>query len=271
MSEKKEFSDQELTRYCLGVLEEPLLSQLEEALFTDPEIEERIEGLEEVLAADYLSGDLSEEDRKNFAVQLKMERRLQERVQSLQLLREAVHLRSRNAKADDRRPGWLSWLFRPQLGYGIAAAVLVLISWLTYSIQDLRKQVLTAQSDAAAQEAQNAALREQLQSLSGAPPVEVSISPGIRMGESSQRRVALPAAARELKLSLESRTKAVRYRAILSNSNGQEVWSGVSDASIFSIPATTLRPGDYLLTLEVADSAGRFARAETYSFALDRP
>lgn len=84
------FDDEELGKYCLGALQEPRRTEVEEALFTDPLIEERIDGLEEQATMDYLSGGLSTDDRRQFELQLSTDSELRNRVAGLRRVRAAM-------------------------------------------------------------------------------------------------------------------------------------------------------------------------------------
>lgn len=266
-----QFTDDELSRYCLGILPEPRLSEVEEALFRDPSIEEQIESIEEQVTIDYLTGGLSPEDRSQFEVQMSIDSGLRKRAEELRCFRAAIvspQIRKTPNLQVVRRM-LAHHVVNSKFAYGLAASVL-LMGWMIWENSSLRDRMYAASRESSAYRAEVLQVREQLEAMKRIPPVEVSLAPGTWMGESKQRRISLSPDARILNLRLETRRPASQYRGVLRNSEGLELWSGTSDTPNFVISAFGLASGDYLLSLETPDSKGEYSAIESYAFALMR-
>jgi len=211
---------------------------------------------------------------------------------------------------------WLPWSFgwlSQARSFALAAALVIVAGcgWLLFETARLRKQLsqLRAERATAEQQIEQGAAEERAraQQLSqqleqerarraqleqelarrGEQPVESSartaviallLTPGLVRGAGETKRLALPPDARQAQLRLELTGAAYnRYRAVLLNSDGNEVWrrTGLQarlDTArrviILNIPARLLAEDDYELKLMGVDEAGQPARAGSYYFTI---
>ncbi len=102
------------------------------------------------------------------------------------------------------------------------------------------------------------------------------LAPGATRSESSVSELILPAKAQaaQIKLVLETNDHT-RYRAILSDEDGAQVWTSSAlkargQTVTLNIPRRFLREGDYLINLS-GQTAGSSARVGNYSFRIRTP
>ena len=108
------------------------------------------------------------------------------------------------------------------------------------------------------------------------------ISPGSVRG-SGGTNLAVPRTAKsiQLTLSFERPSSHQEYRAAIETPEGKTVWSkdsfgfrpnvtSLNRVSLQAIPASTLRPGDYVLLLSGKQADGNFETVANYSFRISR-
>jgi hypothetical protein len=202
--------------------------------------------------------------------------------------------------------GWLS----PARSFAIAAAALVIIAgcvWLLFETARLRNQLsqlraertVTEQRSAAealrveqlsqqleAERARRAQLEQELarrgtqttEPVARSTVIALLLTPGLLRGGGETKRLVLPPDARQMRLQLELTGGAYsRYRAVLLNSDGNELWSraglqarldGARRVIVLNIPARLLAEDDYELKLTGVDEAGQPVRADSYYFTV---
>ncbi len=86
-----------------------------------------------------------------------------------------------------------------------------------------------------------------------------------------------PAAGTIVRIQIEHEgASAAAYRAVISTPEGREVWARSGQTPIrpgaptvvVEVPASTLLPGDYVLTLSAGSTGGRLADVGAYSFRV---
>jgi hypothetical protein len=213
--------------------------------------------------------------------------------------------------------GWLPWSFgwlSPARSFALAAAALVMVAgcvWLLFETARLRKELGQLRAERTTTEQQleqrSIAERARAQQLSqqleqerarrtqleqelarqGEQPSEPSarpaviallLMPGLVRGGGETKRLVLPPAARQVRLQLElSGGASNSYRAVLLNSDGNELWSraglqarldGARRVIVLNLPARLLAEDDYELKLTGVDAAGQPERAGSYYFTI---
>lgn len=212
---------------------------------------------------------------------------------------------------------WLLWSFgwlNPARSFALAAAALVIVAgcvWLLFETARLRNQLSQLRAERTTTEqqleqrsaderaraeqlsrqldeerARRAQLEQELASRGTqttepvARPAVIALwlTPGLVRGGGATKRLALPPEARQVRLQLELTGGAYsRYRAVLLNSDGNELWRRAGlparlDAArrvvVLNIPARLLAEDDYELKLTGVDAAGQPTRADSYYFTI---
>jgi len=117
------------------------------------------------------------------------------------------------------------------------------------------------------------------------PPEDIiafNISPGSVRG-SGGTNLAVPRSAKSIRLtlSLERPSSHQEYRAAIETPDGKNVWrkdsfgfrpnvTALDRVSLPAIPATALRPGDYVLFVSGKQADGNFEPVANYSFRISR-
>jgi hypothetical protein len=292
-------SDDVLSRYLLGDLSEEETARVEREFFADDELFDRLETLDEVLTEDYLSGSLDPAVRAKLDRQLEASPARRERVEFARLLKDRSG-RSGQEPVSRGAPTTLSGPARWPAYTAAAAAALALagLVWLFSVDAVLRRKSAEDERLRAALEQRIAGLERSRQAVpSGAPipstgasPVEPAprdlkvttflLTSGLTRGRSEGNRLVVPADADLVRLDLALETVQTRnYRAAISKPEGDVIWSReglqprtVKGASVVAllVPAASLPPGDYILSLETRTGAGAWESAQDFSFRIAR-
>jgi hypothetical protein len=150
------------------------------------------------------------------------------------------------------------------LGWVQAAAAACLVLTMTTSIvffeetRRARSELAIAQVDLV-----------KAQALASSPDVYVL---GLSRGGSESKQIPLPRAPRWMVFSIEmDTTQFASYRAILSDSNGKEIWqqAGIQPASPdaigVTVPSNRLAPGSYSLIIQPSAQAGAQSTLSRFS------
>lgn len=110
--------------YLLGRLDGEARDAVEEALFTDPKVQETLRALEGDLVDEYLGGTLSAEDRKAFEARLETDEHLADKVR----LQRSLAAKATAVAAPASIPWWRSIWTISIFGVATAAAAVALVS-----------------------------------------------------------------------------------------------------------------------------------------------
>lgn len=231
-----------LRRYLLGSLTEPEQVQVEEEIFTDDANLILVDDMEDELIIDYLSQQLSGEERRQFEEHFLDSPRRRERLEVTRLL---LQPRPRMA---------VSWMR--------AAAAVVLVAglgWMIYRDAERGRTI--------------ASLEKEIETLRR-PQIEVIpflLRSGSTRDPGRPAWLRVPPGERLIRLDLERPATAgfSRFRIRVETVDGKQVWSEEGPAA--SIPSSLLPPNDYVLTLLGAGAGGVFEEMADYSFRVVRP
>jgi VIT1/CCC1 family predicted Fe2+/Mn2+ transporter len=123
-------------------------------------------------------------------------------------------------------------------------------------------------------------LQGQIDAPSPARPPLLSflLLPGARRGFDQTQQLTIPSRQITLALRTQNGQKYQRYRAVIIDGLDKQVWAGVVDGAAvadpqtvaFTVPAETLRPGDYTLALTGDPGTGGFRSIQDYVFSIAR-
>jgi hypothetical protein len=258
--------DARIRRYLLLLLPEPEAEVLEEAYVVDPEMLDRVRDVEHDLLDDYVAGRLGEGDRAHFERRYLTAPRLQERVALARALRSAAGPGAGARAALGQRAAWRG---------PAALAAAVVLGVVGVSVWKWRDTTPEALATPPATTVAQAEPSPPSKAVDGAPaprpaaaPLVVALSPSLLRGAEGRRDLSIPAGTAAVVLELEgdpgSLVGASRLQATLATVEGAPVWVGPAQragrrgrpallASV-SVPAVTMAPGDYLVSLADPDA-----------------
>jgi hypothetical protein len=259
-----ELNDAAIRRYLLGLLPETEAEAVEEAYFGQPEVFDRVRGVEDDLIDDYVAGRLDGGDAAAFEGRYLASEPRRQRVEAARALRLA---RPPAASAPvTRRVRWLGPL-------AIAAALAVVVSVVLLT-RSRGAQPSSAPSSMARGETplpsptlEMASPTPSASVLVAAPgrTVLLALSPTLLRGEGGAAEVRIPPRTDFLVLHLQLQPSEVQgvtnLQADVETVEGARVWSGAAQqvserenlAAEVAVPVARLPPGDYLVGL----NAGR--------------
>ena len=248
-----------LMRYARGALEEPLRTELEELLVTDPDVFEALGVVEDELIEEYLDGDGSAVERRSFEEHFLASPGRMRRLSLARALRAraaavdgAARVEAHPVAADRARPGGraASWI-------EAVAALLTPSRW-----QPAWVAVVSALA---------VSLTANVWLASRPGPASVGattlvLASGLLRADGALPRVAVPAGAAGVRLVLElPGDDYPRYRAALLDDDGIEVWAasrlkaettdGRTSIALL-VPAALLPGGDYQVKLSGITRSG---------------
>ena len=130
------------------------------------------------------------------------------------------------------------------------------------------------QAQVQAERSKRTALEETLSALH---TVSFALVPGVSRGRGEDLIVPPDAQFVHFQLGLEASARRHDYRALLLTEGRQAIWSEALAEPKFGergwfpelrIPAASLGPGEYYLSLEAADNQGRFSELTGYRFRI---
>lgn len=255
-------------RYLLGLVSDDESAALEQEYFERPDALDRIAAAEDDLIEDYLAGELSASDRDRFEGAYLSAPQHRVRVETVRRLMTRA---SRSAPAAPQKI--LAFLPRRFTGYGtwlaLAASILVVASIALW--------VFAPFGGRPADVAGNRTPEAQVAPAPGTPAaapsaariLALALSPVAVRGASESPAAAIPANAEVVAINLESdgdNRNLTARRASIRTVGGRDVWqgavastSGLPPGAVarVEVPAATLAPDDYVITLFGADRAGR--------------
>jgi hypothetical protein len=292
-------SDEVLNKYLLGDLSEEETANVERAFFEDDEVFDRLEALDEALTEDYLTGSLDPAVRAKFDLRLEASPSRREKVELARLLLERPSRGGREPVRPDPAAvpsGAARW--PAHVAAAAAALALAGLLWLfsvdaalrKKSVEDSRQRAELEQRIAGLEHSRQAGPSRPATPSSGAGPVEPAprdlkvasflLTSGLTRGLSQGNRLVVPADADLVRLDLALETvQSGIFRVEVSKPEGGVVWSreglqsrkvkGASTVPLL-VPAVSLPPGDYILTLESKTGTGGWESAQEFSFRIAR-
>jgi outer membrane murein-binding lipoprotein Lpp len=288
-----------LRSYLVGELDEASMSAVEEQYFRDASTAAGLDVAADDLIDQYVSGHLSANDRARVA-NLLASSNWRERLRVSKVL-SSVRATSPAIQTIGTKPRWLAWA--PSIGSpsrrllaGLTAAAVVVVASGTATIVEKKRaaaeiRTLRASVDSlqeAVERARQAQSRLQtehnqrleLERIVGSlRTVSFVLVPGVSRGPSDDLRVPADAQFVQLQLGLEGPMRRSNYRAVLRTERRQTIWiedlpaPASVDGNRFPelrLPAATLQPSQYQLSLQGADSQGRFSELASYAFRIVR-
>lgn len=264
-----------LERYLLGTLPDGERDRIDERLLVDAELFEALCVIENELAYDYALGLLTPEERSRFEQRFIDRPAVQARVRTAAALIGGM----RDAEPARAKYGW--WL------YAAAAAGVVLMVWLVQDNARLRqaaerRMASTAVTESAPTPApavkapQSSATSAQSQTASSI--VALVLQPGVVRSSAAPARIRLrDSDTLRLELALPAAsTPSASYRASIRNPDDVQVWEGAAAVSkagravTLTVPAGSLPPNDYEVTLYSVPTAGSHEEIASYQLSVAR-
>jgi hypothetical protein len=285
--------DEPLIRYLLGRTDERESLAIEEQYFEDEEHFARLEVAADDLAAAYVRGRLSPEDRERFEQYCLGSRddRLRARIA------DALARSSITARVEKPVAGFAavaaairsSWRSQYRIAAGAAAVLVLVSSVLGVRVVQLQRELARTSIESATERAaadrrvleaarQVEAERERRQTLERQAQevrtVQFALMPGIERGSGAALQIPQGTSFIRLALALEGKLPPGRLLASLRTTNRDVVWSaGVdtpaaeADSVAITVPAAALDSGEYEIVLKVV-GGGRETEIANYAFTL---
>ncbi len=293
-----------LKRYLLGQLSEPEQLALEERVFADEDSYQQLVIQEDELRYDYAQGVLPPKQRELFEQRFLQEPGGKARVRLAKaVLDQAFERAAREPAAEPvvaKQRWWhsLDDLFSYRIAaFASSSAAVILGAYLVSETRHLKVQLGESDSQrgaaitAAAQqnEAQKSLLRELDQERAKRAGLEKELAtrkpanpflafllvPGLSRDIEGSKKLLLATGVDIVRFELElKRGGYARYRIELLTLDGEQVWSQSSQSAgtrlQLNVPATILRPGDYMVEVKGVGATGETELAGDYYFTLIR-
>ncbi len=288
-------SEKLMIRYLLGDVPEDEQIRIEERFFTDDEYFEQLLALEDDLIDDYVNGELTDRERKQFEEYFLAPPTRRQRVEFAKTFMRAGSLLplAEIAMPGEARPEPVPWwrtvmvFWRAQSllrRFALAASVVLALggSWLIVDTMRLRNQVEQLQAEE---------FQRDVKAIISAPPrdsLAFALFPGRTRDIEGTNRFVIPQDADSVQLRLYLPAVAAgvtdppsRYRAVVRTAEGNEVWSqdgleaqrtGLREEAIviLDLPTPILPEGDYIITLSRRKTNGDFEDVGSYQFSVVR-
>jgi hypothetical protein len=285
--------------YLLGQLSEAEQEALEKLSFSDDERWEEIRAAENRLVDDYVRGQLPHAERTQFERHYLDSPPHRERVAVARMLLAKAD--AANAPAPSRWEGFLMMLRAPQLAWGVALAVLlVMLIGGTRLLQErtqLRAQLAqpntpvsrehALEEQLAAARAENAQLaaklaeRERLPQTESSPPVApkvfaFALTAGLLRGDGTPQKMVIPRGVTQIALQMRlPANDHSAYQASLRTVEGAAIWNQRrlkprAGKVTLILPAAKLPVNDYMLTLSGLKD-GTAETVQRYFFRVSHP
>lgn len=287
---KSKDQEEQIRSYLLRTLSEGERSLIEERLFTEETFCDPLEAAEDELIEDFLRGELSREEARQFETAFVDTPRRRQQVEIARAIRD--HVLRKETAAHPTLLAKLSSVFRPgeyrRLAY-VAAGSIAIAGVLTWTAVTARNAVSLARNaqqqantaytllDTLRQELARASARQNAQSDS--PVLSFVLISGAMRGQGETKTVFIPAGVQSVRFELQSAEarEAGRYVVAISGENGPELWSSnvqrpaATPGMAITVPAAVFRRnGFYVVTSEPATKAGQVSDAEDFSFNVAR-
>jgi hypothetical protein len=282
-----EWSDAALKRYLLGLLPEDEAEALEDAYLADPEVWERLRGVEEDLLDDYAAGRMAPTERSVIESRYLASSPLRERLVAARALHQAIEAGARPATRVVASPA-ARWGLPLALAAGLILAAVLL--WPGRPAPSVVSSIPSPSPSARPEppSPSTGEVQSPVVSPSHAParpataPLVLALSPGLLRGEERPAPV-VPAGTEEVIFELEGDPallppSASVFPVVVETLEGRPIWRGAARRADKSgrpsllasarVPTSRLRAGDYLLTLRTGPAEG--ATLHRYFFRLER-
>jgi hypothetical protein len=242
-----------LRRYLLGQLPDAEAESVEEAYLARPEVWERLRDVEDDLLDDHAAGRLAPAEKEAFEKRYLASAPLRARVVAARALRQAGSSGSSRAAARADRARSIRWAGPVALASGLILTLLT--EWNGERAPTTSLPSVVRSSPAP---------RRRLST----PPFVLALSPVLLRGQEGPAERRVPMGTDTVLLELQGdRTilpaPPVVLEATLETVEGRPVWRGEAQREAGAgkpplvasarVPAATLAPGDYLLTLSLRD------------------
>ncbi len=295
--------------FLLGNLSEAERTELEDGFLAQDDFYQELLIAEDELIDAYVRGELPAPERAVFEQRRLTSPHLRERVEFAQTLFNSLSDKAVvvPARADDDSISWWQSLAaalamrRPALGFGVAAALLViLLGGLWFLTEKLRTPApeqakIIQPPPVIPRESPTPGGTPEPQQLAGdevtpirTPVTETpertapvlatfTLTPGLVRGAGGAEPLVLRAVVTDVRLRLTLDSEPYeKYRATISTPEGTRVWSGeLSNGSSkkssllnLSLPANLFKNGDYVLDLSGANAPGKWESVADYSFRI---
>lgn len=257
-----------IRQYLLGMLAQEQYLRLEQRLLTSNDLLEEILIAEDELIDEYLRGELSETEQKNFVVCFLKAPERQQKLRFSKTFKR--YIKSAGTEGTSEGAGSVSQAFSardylsrltrvrsPVVTFSLAATLLVLLSGVSWV---LVRRVMTPRG------AHNSLV--------------VRLTPKLVRDAGETNRILIPADVNTVRLQLALPDDDYKtYRAALRSSGGAEIWAGnnvtVNTVGVdgyvqFDLPAEILGPDDYKVTLSGHLSEDKYEDVTNYSFRVVR-
>jgi hypothetical protein len=282
-----EWSDTALKQYLLGLLPEGEAEALEDAYLGDPEVWERLRGVEEDLLDDYAARRLAPAERAVIESRYRASSPLRERLVAARALREAMEAGPRTTP--DVAAVAARWGLPLTLAAGLILAALVLwpkrpgpsvVSSVTSPSPPVRSEPSTPPPTEPQTPPGRASTRPGRQPAT--TPFVLALSPGLLRGEERSAAV-VPAGTDEVLFELEGDRSLLApsgsvFPVVVETVEGRSMWRGEARRApktarptllaTARVPTSRLEPGDYLLALHSGSADG--TALYRYFFRLER-
>lgn len=286
-----------MRQYLLGDMPQEERASLEDQYFADANMFEELVATEHDLIDSYVRGELKESERQRFELRYGKSPQQRARVDFAHALNQISRQDATEKKVSRWRLVWApSSGKHPLLRRASAFAALVMVaggSWLIVQNQRLRVELQQARAGQAAP--------HQMESVEGnpksltqenpkgseiakletsVPEVTLTLTSGMARGFGEQQNtLVLPPAASWVRLQLVlDQDEYASYLAVIRTAEGGEIRrvEGLKSQQgdhgrvvVLRLPSKLIRPGDYIVTLNV-NSGGGTEEAEAYTLRVAR-
>ncbi len=297
-------SEDLMLRYLLGVASDEERVRLERCYFADDRVFEQLTAFEDELIDDYVCGDLSEPQRKQFELHFLNSAERRQKLAFAGSLAQYLSNPPRVAPPPkpeawhERMTNWLGLRAAP-VRWAFAATLAAVVLGGAWSVQEnwrLRTQLREMQ-------AQQTELRQRNEQLSGqwaqlkVPPIKsapgaeiaqsqphslpiiaLTLTPALLRSNAEQKTLMIPHGPHLVRLQLDLDKQTYdSYLASLETAEGIRVWSKAGldtmpelggSTMVLEIPSRLLNNEDYILKLRGARSGGVVDEIAAYGFRV---
>jgi anti-sigma factor RsiW len=282
--------DRRLIEYLLGHLSETEQTQLEDVYFADDARFEYLAAVETELIDAYARGELPDPDRVHFEQRFLASPRLRARIALARRLQArvlpAVGPSAREMSREETRHS-AARRSTPMLIGAVTVVVVVsaaAVGW--WALQSTSPRAAAVQADSAPPAGERVppalpaaqALPTADRHTTGSVPITLVLAPGSIGSGESRAVLTMPQGADVVRIQVDHEGAArERYAVLVGTPDRQRVWTELNMAAraagaksvILEIPASSLPPGDYVLTLSGgAMGVRRLEALADYSFRV---
>ncbi len=278
---RHDLGDETVVRYLLGRLPDAERDKFEDRYFSDDELHEQLQAIEEELIDAYVRGRLGREDTAAFESRFLLS---PERRQKIEFARTLAALPPTDPPPREIPAVLFGWIRRsPAMRWSfvgaaavIAAVLLVLRFWPTAPPPSVVAKLPSPQQPVhEKREGESEAATKNPHPSPKLPPVlAFALMPGVR-GEGSPNRISIPSGTYRIRLNLAVSADAgfPRYAASIATADGKEVWrdgnlrrNGQTVAIIVS--SAVLPAGEYAVRLTGIAGPGTSEDVAGYAFSV---